>query len=206
MISDVTDKLNSESKGKFDKLMFLYKKNNGGVPINLGILLKALERLLELPIETRYSDINMERDGLVWPKGDGFEILINPYRKRQRETILHEIGHILIDYKIYDSGIIRYNRPPHFEYMERELLCDKIAYYILCPPSEIISFLENCFPCLPVQLELFRRKQRPVTISRLEEMAHVFGISIKGLCEHLKGLFEIPNNSMLLEGLKIRNN
>lgn len=102
------------------------------VPVDLA----RYAALVKARIETRY-DLGDDESGQTFPLGGQNIILVNGTHReeRQRFTVLHEIGHIVLDLpsqhdgnKLTASGLVSYSRRP-----PEEVFCDMFAAECLLP-------------------------------------------------------------------------
>lgn len=181
--------VDSETHQQIDNLLVLYNKNEGKLPVDVELIVDSLADLIGKEISLIEKDFGDKRSrdfvspGLVLPIQGGFCIEVNHFNSciEKRFTVGHEIGHILhtFDYTIETPrqiparasyGAFRVND-------EEEDICDEIAMYIFCPWELVVNFVNN-FHSIPCQIELFREKQKPAYLLRMEWICKKFGISI----------------------------
>jgi Zn-dependent peptidase ImmA (M78 family) len=192
------ERVDNETRKKIESLIAFYKQNGGGIPVDFEIMVNSLAALIKKCIVTIFKEYSGNAGGYVWPVRGGFMIGINiiKHLKEQRLTRAHEISHILYSYLYsddYNEEIPR--RKPECDSTilkknpKEEDICDEIAIYLLCPPTETENFLQNRFRYLPQQLKLFRKIQKPLDIARLEVMAEIFEVPLRDLAKHLERQF-----------------
>ncbi|MFH1565193.1 MAG: ImmA/IrrE family metallo-endopeptidase [bacterium] len=186
--------IDSETHQQIDKLLALYYKSGGGLPIDLNLLINLLAKLIDNYIELIEDFWNEKRRGITSPVRWGFFIYVNHFDSsvQKRFTVGHEIGHILHTYDYNEYEIPR-QRPFRessviFRNEKEELICDEIACYILCPQELLIKFLED-FDNIPCQLELFRKKQESSFVARLRLISKIFKIPSAEFYKHIKRQF-----------------
>lgn len=199
------DELDSEIKDKIDALIVLYKKEGGGIPVDLERLRTILETLINKKVEVKFEPSKFE--AIVLPLKGGFLIKVNSDRHpfEQRLSFSHEMAHILFTFD--DDEIPRrirrfdnntYKGWPSSNKKEEEI-CDEIAMYLLCPPAEVEKFLKERFFYLPCQIELFRAKQRSLEIMRLEQMAKEFEVPKSFLVRHIRVIYNQSIKNILVQ-------
>ena len=160
-------------------LVSLYSNCALDIPVDLEKLVMLVEKAVDKKIKVEF--VPLDDDGYTVPFSDGFSVKINSLRHpyRQRLTLCHEQGHILVSYTSDTT-------PRRKFFAEEERLCNEIAMHLLCPPEKLHGFLGR-FRSLPYQLALFSKKQPE--LAKLEQLAERFEVPTRYLIRHIKKLF-----------------
>lgn len=143
-------------------------------------------------IKIRY-DLSDDESGQTFPIGDRTIIAVNGNHsaERQRFTILHEIGHIVLDLPSQHQDADRTSTTDLFRYARRpkeEILCDVFAAECLLPHDRFRRDVNN----LDISLEALKR------------LAAFYGASVTSTGSRFAVNHDLPCAFVLIEDNRIR--
>jgi len=135
-------------------LIVLYKQSKGGVPVDVGKLVKlseeAISRNFDYLVEPEKSIRLSEWDGrnfnfcirfddlstvmgTLWPTKNGFTIVVESSLSpcERRITICHELVHIFIYY--FQGKLFSEKADIQEEDLIEDIICEEVAALLLCP-------------------------------------------------------------------------